>query len=388
MVTVFVAPQSYTGEHMVELSTHGGAYVPGAVCAALVAAGARAAGPGEFTERAVLNGKFDLLRAEAVADLIEARSQAAHRMALNQVSGGLSRRLSELRMALVGLEALLAYEIDFPGEANEQPSSELVVATATGIMGQLDTLLATVPAAILGRDGATVVLAGLPNVGKSSLFNAILGEERVIVSERPGTTRDAVEAMIERDPWPLRLVDTAGLRSSDDAVERRGIEIGERYMASAHVIIACADSVSSLATTYASIRSMTKAAIVGARTKADLISRSDDHDSTSFPVVRVSTVTGRGIKELLEAVTGAVRLGVVPVDDGAPMINRARHRMALETAHAELELFRVEWLSDALPAPIAALHVRVAIHALDELIGAVDVEEVFAQVFATFCVGK
>src|SRR3990172_4536658 len=257
LVTVFPAPGSYTGETVVERGTRGGAYVPLAVCAALVEAGARAARTGEFTERAVLNGKLDLLRAEAIADLIEARSAAAHRMALRQLSGALSARLGALREAVLELEALLAYEIDFPEEDAGQLPRARVTASSEAVVAQLDALLATVPAAILGREGATVVLAGPPNAGKSSLLNALVGEA-------PGTTRDAVEVLVDHDPWPLLLVDTAGLRESADPLERLGVEVSERYLGRAHAVIACAESVPGLAATAAAIATRTAAPIVGA----------------------------------------------------------------------------------------------------------------------------
>jgi tRNA modification GTPase len=183
LVTVFPAPNSYTGETVIELGVHGGAYVPAAVLAAAVLAGARPAEPGEFTERAVLNGKFDLLRAEAIADLIDARSRAAHRMALQQMDGALSRRLASLRAGVIEIEALLAYDVDFPGEDDGELPRRRVLGACDATIASLDALLATVPAAVLGREGATVVLAGPPNAGKSSLLNALVGESRVIVSD-------------------------------------------------------------------------------------------------------------------------------------------------------------------------------------------------------------
>jgi tRNA modification GTPase len=389
LVTVFVAPASYTGETVVELSTHGGAYVPHAVCAVLVEAGARPAMAGEFTERAVLNGKLDLLRAEAIADLIDARSRASHRTALEQLSGGLSTRLHGLRDAIIELEALLAYDIDFPEEDGGRLERRRVAAACDTLLAQLDRLLATAPAAILGREGATVVFAGPPNAGKSSLLNALVGEARVIVSDEPGTTRDAVEVLLDHDPWPLRLVDTAGIREPESAAEQLGIEVGGRYLARAHVVIACADSEEGMRRATRAIAARTMAPIVGALTKRDLVAEGYKIEAGASPsVVPVSAVRHEGLDLLLARVTEAVAGTLGRADPDMPTITRARHRAALGRAREELGAFAAEWAGDALPAPVAAVRVRAAREALDELIGTVDVEDVFARVFSTFCVGK
>jgi tRNA modification GTPase len=388
LITVFPAPHSYTGETVIEIGVHGGTYVPAAVLAAIVRAGARPAEPGEFTERAVLSGKLDLLRAEAIGDLIEARSRSAHRMALQQLSGALSGHLASLRAGVIEIEALLAYDVDFPGEDDGDLPRRRVLDACDATIAALDTLLATVPAAILGREGATVVLAGPPNAGKSSLLNALIGEARVIVSDTPGTTRDAVDVLLEHDPWPLRLVDTAGLRDGADPVERLGIEVSSRWLAKAHVVVACAETVRSLETAVEMIGALTTAPVVGVLTKRDLVSNSENIPATAYPVVAVSAASGSGLTTLLDEVTKAV-LATVPVTDAdTPMITRARHRAALERARSELASFREAWSDGALPAPVAAVHVREAALALDELIGAVEVDDVLARVFSTFCVGK
>ena len=387
LITVFPAPHSYTGETVIELGVHGGAYVPAAVLAALVHAGARPAQPGEFTERAVLNGKLDLLRAEAIADLIDARSRAAHRMALQQLSGALSHHLASLRAGVIEIEALLAYDVDFPGEDDGVLPRRRVLAACDETIAALDALLATVPAAILGREGATVVLAGPPNAGKSSLLNALVGESRVIVSDTPGTTRDAVDVLLEHDPWPLRIVDTAGLRDSADPVERLGIEVSEKWLARAHVVVACAETIEALDAAIAAIATLTAAPVIGALTKGDLVANSYKIHGTPDPV-RVSAANGTGLDTLLARITDAVSASAGTVGDDTPMVTRARHRSALERARSELAEFRTAWSAEQLPAPVAAVHVRAAAMALDELIGAVDVDDVLARVFSTFCVGK
>jgi tRNA modification GTPase len=388
LVTFFPAPHSYTGETVVELGVHGGDYVPHAVCAAVLEAGARLAVAGEFTARAVLNGKLDLLQAEAIADLIDARSRTSHRTALQHLSGALSARLCSLRDATLELEAMLAYDIDFPEEDDGRLPRERVAKACAEAVAQLDTLLATVPAAILGREGATVVLAGPPNAGKSSLLNALVGEARVIVSDVPGTTRDAVEVLLEHDPWPLRLVDTAGLRERADPLESLGIEVGERYLARAHMVIVCAESLTGLMHTAAAIAARTRAPLIGALTKRDLLSEGENRVKASFPIVGVSAVRGDGLQTLLARVTEMIVGTMQETDPGAPILTRARHRSALAQARRELAAFSEAWTTRTLPAPVAATHVRAAGAALDELIGAVDMEDVFARVFSTFCVGK
>ena len=387
LITVFPAPHSYTGETVVEFSVHGGAYVPAAVMAALVRAGARPAEPGEFTERAVLAGKLDLIRAEAIGDLIDARTRAMHRTALQQLSGALSRRLDALRASVIEIEALLAYDVDFPGEDDGELPRRRVLDACDATVASLDALLATAPAAELARAGVTVVLAGPPNAGKSSLLNALVGESRVIVSDSPGTTRDAVDVLLEHDPWPLRLVDTAGLREGADPVERLGIEVSARWLSRADVVVACAETPQSLADTVVAIARLSAAPIVRVLTKIDVAP-----DATRSPnaagIVAVSATRGTGLSALLAEITKTALSVATPPDAATPVITRARHREALERARGELAEFRAAWSAGALPAPVAGVHVRAAIGALDALIGTVDVDDVLARVFSTFCVGK
>jgi len=388
VVTAFAAPRSYTGEDTVEFSSHGGHAVPEALMRALLHAGAREAQPGEFTRRAVLNGKIDLVQAEAIGDLIDASSDSMRRLVLHQLDGGLSRQINELRDQLLQVEALLAYEIDFPEEDHGPLNRARISDAAEAVQATLNLLLDTAPTTELLREGAIVVIAGPPNVGKSSLFNALIGEMRAIVTDIPGTTRDAIETRMQFDDWPVRLVDTAGLRATEEIVERLGIEVSERYLANAHAVIACDDTAGRLATTVAAIRSLASAPVAAVLTKADQLPHSAAVIEDGLHVTVVSAQARSGLRALASRVREILeqRYGEIPVS--RPALTRARHRIAIEQAGRELAEFQRHWAANDLPASIAAVHIRTAVGSLDELIGAVDVDDVLGRLFATFCIGK
>lgn len=388
LVTWFAPPRSYTGEEVVEITTHGGTIAPMRVQAACIAAGARPALPGEFTRRAVLNGRLDLLQAEAVADIIDARTSAMQEQALAQLDGGLSRRLLALREDVVHLEALIAYDIDFPEEDDGPIARSRVTDAAESLRDSLDALLRTAPSGALVRDGALVVLAGPPNAGKSSLFNALLGQARAIVTAVPGTTRDAIEALLDRRPTPLRLVDTAGLRDTDDPVERLGIEVSHRYLAEAHVVLACGDQPDDTMRTFDAVRARTTGAVLAVQTKWDLRDVGEWVEAGHGDAVRVSAETGAGLAELLVAIDHAIQRSTSIPAGGGVVITRERHRRGLTLARDEVAAFLETWSAQALPAPIAAVHLLSARDALGELIGTIDTEDVLDRVFRDFCIGK
>lgn len=386
LVTVFVAPHSFTGEDLVELSTHGGRVVPMLVVAACVAAGARPALAGEFTRRAVVNGKMDVLQAEAVADLIDARTVAMQQQALTQLDGGLSRRLLALRDDVIHLEAMLAYDIDFPEEDDGPIAPARITTAGQSLLVSLDALLATGPRAALLRDGALVVIAGPPNAGKSSLFNALLGESRALVTPQAGTTRDAVDALLDRAPFPLRLIDTAGLRETSDSLERLGIEVSERNLARARVVLACGATAHDVVLAVEAVRKRTIAPVLPVHTKSDLLNALDARNPAWN---YASAETGDGLTTLLQRVDETV----TDTTDPAPMtddvvVTRARHQHGLREAHAELRRFVHGWSSGELPAPVAAVHLQSARDALSDLVGTISTEEVLDRVFADFCIGK
>jgi len=372
LAVCFPAPHSYTGDDLVEISTHGGLVVPAAALAALVAAGARPAAPGEFTRRAVLNGKMDLLQAEATADLIDAGSPVQRRRALQQLERGLSGRLDGLRSEILELEALIAYDIDFPEEDEGPVSPQRVRGAWEVVRGRVADLLKTAPEGERLREGALLVIAGRPNAGKSSLFNALLGTERAIVTEIPGTTRDAIEAHAVIEGFPFRIVDTAGLRDSDERIERLGIEVSKKYLAAADLVLFCEERDDA---SRAPFLAEVSAPVVVVRTKADVSG------------VGVSAVTGQGMAELRRRLAEVAFGKLLALGDVEPVVTRARHRTALERALAELDAFWSARMA-GVDAAATATHLRAAVLALDELIGAVTPEDVLDRVFAAFCVGK
>ena len=390
LVTRFDAPASYTGEDMVEISCHGGWLVSGLVLQAALDAGARLAEPGEFTRRAYLHGKLDLVQAEAVADLVEARSRAMHRAALVQLDEGLSQRVGELRRALVRLDALLAHHVDFPEEDDAPVPLEDVAREAEGLVARLEALLATAPEGVLLREGALAVLAGLPNAGKSSLYNALVGEERAIVTEEPGTTRDALETAVQLGGYPFRLVDTAGLRHADERVERLGVEVARKHLARADVILLCVEAGRAPGSAEAAfLEGAPSVPVVLVETKTDLGGTSGV--PTGAPEfagrVRVSSRTGAGLDELRSLLPDLVYSGLVTHHGEQPVITRRRQARALGAARDEVEAFGVA-LGSGVPAEIAATHLRSAETALEELVGVVSVDDVLDAVFREFCVGK
>lgn len=376
LVTAFPAPHSYTGHDLVELSCHGGLLAPAQLLAALQAAGARAAAPGEFTRRAVLNGKLDLLQAEAVGDLIDATAPAQGRAALRQLDGALSARLHSLRDGLLELQALLAYDIDFPEEDDGPVSRDRIATALEQARAATGALLATAPAGERLHDGALVVLAGRPNAGKSSLFNALLGASRALVTEIPGTTRDAIEAATTMEGWPVRLVDTAGLRQSEERLEQMGIEVSRRYLASADLVLLCAEAGRALSREEQPLAADRATLVV--RTKGDLAGGEG---------LVVSVVSGEGIATLRRAMADRLFGHGASYGDLEAMLTRERHRVALQRA-AECLAAAASESGTGGDAVLAAHQVRAAVAALDELIGLVHPDEVLGRVFARFCVGK
>lgn len=381
LYVTFEGPSSYTGEDVVEISTHGGLHVPLEVLECLLEAGARLALPGEFTRRAVLNGKLDLLQAEAVGDLIAASSSAQRRTALNQLDKGLTRRIEGLRQDALQLEKLICYEIDFPEEDSGPVPEHEVQRAIQNFRVVCRTLLATATEGERIRDGAVVVIAGLPNSGKSSLFNALLGVDRAIVTEIAGTTRDAIEAPLSCAGFPVRLVDTAGLRQTDDLIESKGIEVSQRYVDGADVILFCAEAGRDLTVSERHFLDSCRQPVILVRTKCDLV------DEANEKTLLVSAVSGAGIEDLRGALAESAFSGMVTSPSVEPVLTRARHRTALERSLGEIDLFE-NARKTGVEGAVAAVHLRAAVHELEGMIGVIQTEDVLDAVFSSFCIGK
>jgi tRNA modification GTPase len=391
LVTTFSQPESYTGEDMVEVSSHGGWLSPTRIVEASLSLGARRAQEGEFTRRAYLNGKMDLLQAEAVLDLIEGRSQVLHDAAVHQLERGLSRRIGALREGLVQLEALLVHHLDFPEEDEPPISLETISEQALDLEEAMELLLKTAPEGELLREGAVTVLAGRPNSGKSSLFNALVGEDRAIVTEIPGTTRDALEVVVALGGYPFRLVDTAGLRETEERIELLGIEVAKRYLEKADLILFCAEAGRPLdAAETVFLASMAGTSTVLVRTKADLEgsgSAEGEGEETVVGSLRSSVETGEGLGTLRGLLPSLVYGGLVSQAADVPVLTRARHSRGVRDALEEVRAFRSA-LQEGLPAEVAATHLRPAETALEELLGVIPREEILDRLFREFCIGK
>jgi len=370
----FPAPHSYTGEPVLELQGHGGPVVMQALLAACLDAGARLAEPGEFTRRAFLEGKLDLAQAEAVADLIDAASREAARSALRSLSGEFSAAVSAMQSRLVELRALTEAMLDFPEEELDALHREDAAARLDAVRRALDDVLAKSRQGSLLRSGIHVVLAGRPNVGKSSLLNRLAGEERAIVTPVAGTTRDALREPIQIEGVPLVLVDTAGLRVSSDLVERLGVERAQRELERADVVIAVFDATQGrdeLQTVPAS------AARIDVYNKIDLARGF----AAPAGVVAVSAKTGEGLEALRKAILDAAGWS----SSGEPVfLARERHLRALERARGHLEAAaretrRWEFFAEEL---------RLAHAALGAITGEFGADDLLGEIFARFCIGK
>ena len=387
MLTAFRAPNSYTGEDVVEISCHGGPLLVEKVLDSLTATGARPAAPGEFTRRAFLNGKLDLLQAESVADLINAQSEKSLSLSFDNLSGRLSDRCRKLKEALVRQCALLELELDFSDQDVEFASREQIREEIVKLNQRLDRLIASHRSGMILRQGANTVIIGRPNVGKSSLLNRLLERERAIVSEIPGTTRDTLEESLDINGLLFNITDTAGWRNSKEVLEREGVQRTRSKMEHADLLLLVLDRSEELETEDHELLRDTEA---GRRlivlNKIDLPERARLRDTEKDDVViRTSAKQGTGLDDLKEAMVGRV-LDASAGDEGI-IIARARHRDALRRAHQHLQ-HALDSLERDLGADFIVLDLRAALDALGELTGEVTTEEILQQIFSSFCIGK
>lgn len=383
MLLIFRSPASYTGEDVVELHCHGGVLVTQRVLERMLAAGARAAEPGEFTQRAFLNSKMDLTQAEAVMDLIHAQSTLAMRAANEQLEGAIGHQAQAMRTELIEVLAHIEAYIDFPDEDINPDVGAAMIARVDSVIQQARRLLATAEHGRILRHGARTVICGEPNVGKSSLLNVLLGFERAIVSSTAGTTRDTIEEMLQVHGLPLRLVDTAGLRESGDEIEQHGIHRTGKEIERADLMIEVVDATRPASEIQRVASDLEPSRRILVLNKADL----GVHPSWSNQGIQVSCVSKEGI----EALRGAVRevvmrhSGRMAIDH--PIAINARHKSCFERCAGSLEACRTSLVRGDAPE-FTALEAREALQALGDVTGQVDIEEVLDVVFSSFCIGK
>lgn len=386
LMTVLRGPRTYTREDTVEVGCHGGVLVARMVLEAFLAAGARMAVPGEFTRRAFLNGRLDLAQAEAVADLIHARSERAVRAATAQLSGALSRRIEGLREGLMTVLAHVEAHLDFPDEDIAPETGAALEARMEAAMAEARRLVESARNGRLLREGARVAIVGAPNAGKSSLLNALLGVDRAIVSDVPGTTRDTVEDVVTVAGYPVVLVDTAGMRESADAVEREGMRRSREAALGADVVLEVAD-VTLPPPTVVPVERAAGTAWLRVANKCDL--EPDPGYAAEAGWIRVSCRTVEGLDELRAAMgaslgggTAAGGLGV-----GEEWAVSARHQDALRRSLEAMGL-ALGAMRQGVALDLVAADLRVAAQAVGEVVGKTGTEDLLDRIFSTFCIGK
>ena len=380
VLSVHRAPASYTGEDLIEISCHGGMLVSAKVLEACLRAGARAARPGEFTERAFLNGKMDLTQAEAVIDLIRAKTDLALRSATEQLEGRLGEQIRKIRDELVESVAHINASIDFPEEGITPDEGKPLRARLESIREEIAALLATADQGRILREGVRVVIYGATNAGKSSLLNRLLGYDRVIVSDTHGTTRDTIEETFNLDGVPIRLLDTAGLRTSTSELEREGIARTEKSLQLADLRLHIADRNSPKPPHFEQrVRDSNEIIVLN---KRDLPENSDWKD---FHGVRISCLTGEGLPELQKEILA--RITKQNLKPESPVAINTRHRDCLRRALESCDRATTAQ-AEGLSPEYAAIHLNEALRAVGEVIGVVDVEQILDSVFSQFCIGK
>jgi tRNA modification GTPase len=378
----FSAPHSYTGEQVVELSTHGSPVVLQNILKSAIDAGARLAQPGEFTLRAFLNGKIDLIQAEAVADLIDAVTPLQARVAFDQLDGTLTAKIVAFDARLLDLVARLEASLDFPEEGYHFIEPTAIACSVTSVISELDALLQSARSGRLIRDGATVVIAGRPNVGKSSLFNALLGHARAIVTETPGTTRDLVTETCDVEGLSVTLVDTAGVRETSDRVELEGVWRGSRARDVADLIVVVLDGAEALTHEDAQLLNETANRVrVLVANKCDHVAAWSRDDTLS-----VSATTGDGLDALRRAIVDALS-GGEPLRDSTSISN-VRHVALLDRARGHLADARAAALDAVTSEEFLLADLHAARSSLAEVVGAHTNEDVLRHIFERFCIGK
>ncbi|WP_164112517.1 MULTISPECIES: tRNA uridine-5-carboxymethylaminomethyl(34) synthesis GTPase MnmE [Sphingobacterium] len=388
LVSLFVAPNSYTKENSVEISTHNSKYIIERVINLLIKKGARAARAGEFTLRAFLNGGLDLSQAEAVADLIASNSAASHQVAMQQMRGGFSNQLKKLREDLVHFASLIELELDFSEEDVEFANRDQLKGLVQQIYSVIAKLIQSFEQGNVLKNGVPVVIAGKPNVGKSTLLNALLNEERAIVSDIAGTTRDTIEDEINIHGITFRFIDTAGIRDTEDIIEAKGVERTREKMKQARLIIYLFDPVQDRIVTVqeqiAEVKDLNIPFVVIIN-KSDLLSDADKLEYASLKPLYISAKLKTGIEELKEELLNQVNLSNINTDD--VMVTNIRHVEALQ--HTQIALERVLFgIDNPVTSDFLAMDIRQSLHHLGEITGTVTTDDLLENIFSKFCIGK
>lgn len=394
VATIFRNPHSFTAENVVEFSVHGSQWIQAKVLELLVEHGARMAEPGEFTRRAFTAGNIDLAQAEAVADLIASSSASSHRLAMNQMRGGFSKRLTELRNKLLDLASLLELELDFSEEDIEFASRSRMLDLAQEIKSEVIRLHQSFRQGQAIKNGIPVAIAGATNAGKSSLLNAILGDNRAIVSDIHGTTRDTIEDTITLDGFQFRLIDTAGLRKTTDIIEQLGIDRSHQAMEKAEIVILVVDSSLPLPDYVNNLTIPVTGLLLIALNKSDLTSDPKTVSQISqlalkradTKIIKISAKTGSGLDEIKnELVSHAQRMQ--GADNAQILVTNARHAEALAQAAKSADDV-INGLKTTLPPDLIAEHMRETLYHLGTITGAITTPEILHSIFSRFCIGK
>ena len=383
LISVFKAPNSYTGEDSVEINIHGSPFIAKVVLEELIRFGLKLAEPGEFTKRAFINGRLDLSQAEAVADVIRSSTDASLRGARNQLDGLLSQKVSELRALLTNLSSFVELELDFSEEDIKFMGKEKLNAGIDEIIKEIDALLSTYSFGRIIRDGINVVIVGQPNVGKSSLLNYILKESRAIVSHIPGTTRDIIREEVSMDGILIKLYDTAGIRFSEDEIEKEGVTRSREAVKNADIVVFLGDVDRGFSEEI--FKEISDLSISGkifkVMNKADL-----DVNSAFNAEIKISAKTGLGIKELLKKIKDSA-LSSSSFSEKTAIISTLRHYNCLEEARKNL-LNAKDSISQEMSGEFISVDLRSAEQSLAEIIGVVTSDDILNNVFSKFCIGK
>lgn len=389
MVTVFRAPKTFTAEDLVEITCHGSPYIQEQIISLLLKNGCRLAQPGEFTQRAFLNGRIDLVQAEAVADLIAAENKASHEIALNQMRGGISNDLQQVREKLIHFTALIELELDFTEEDVEFANRDELRALIQDLQAQIQKLLATFEYGNAIKNGVPVAIIGKPNAGKSTLLNALVNEERAIVSDIAGTTRDVIEETVHLQGITFRFIDTAGIRQTQDQIEAIGVEKAKEKVQQARVVIHLYEQDLSILDELAS--QLEGKIVFNLLSKSDKNSKSDEYFEQlqkEFPQYYhfgISVKTGYHLDRLQTALVRSITSGV---DHQAVIITNLRHKEALEKTQNALQETQ-QGLDLELSGDLLAIHLKEALYYLGSITGQIDVDtDILGTIFGKFCIGK